>query len=955
MADDNLQDQVQQEGVASSLPTRAHQDVGTSKKRKRQSSSIDVDRYQSWYFKASEQFYNHLHDADHRWLRSTPSDTGERLAPQEWSAEDVTLFFRSLARRSRWRPDLISSDLGGRKSSVQVASYIDQLSQASGLVPSLRDSGGHPAAREVSEEWLDFEERYALKLQGAQDEKDKRLAHDTQEKEPDAKDSSDDQKVCNAVLFLQSHRGKSDPSRCCQVSKAKDSAQMASLPTLTFSELSNVMQLNTSASSREREIPRQTYQLFGSDHLLPDLHPRKSPGRPKKIKRKSRANEDPRDADSAPIVGTLRILVRAVELGLLFPIQQIDHATTGDGNGESRYILRQDGNIYRGRKRIKSTQVTPLPLELLDEIKVVFVADLAKSSLFDSSKQNLIQHGVALMKLTSEEALRRILQSVTEKELIWLSEESAPMEERAHNNSPNTQKGGRKITTEFRGYSLVGMSAEERKQFKARIRSREAKHGPDQTIVGSSPFSAIPREARWQGYNGERTQQWNNGKSKILDIFKEVLDLLGTEEKEAEKRRLKKSARKFGTAKVVEREMKALQKGARYGGFNQELVTGLERGIKSVEEAEAAQHVHGNLQGEVMAEIDGDGEVEVAVSSQMTQKSGPSLTTSHHSSGGERFHAIGHTKTSVRSFLDVGEEGDLFNLKTIASYLSASVMTSCTRPDESDSLIDQETPNRLNYQDTILRLRTELCTFLSNTMSAALSAAENQGASQKIVELKHVQYALGFHEDTDLPFASDGKAQGSSHGAAPSSGPAAEFCDEEDEDSDSDTLNLAPLICAQRPTERSLEDDHSLKDENEESARQVNGSDDDDDEMFESHYEAAQVAAVRSQWGSVPLQGKASSHFSLLGGFYWPTATIVQDIGDLLSASDDELQNEAESFVDSEDEMDEKDRQNDLKYEQVEWKNWFGEDREREEIVVETDSGAQSGGDGDDDEGGGSE
>lgn len=67
---------------------------------------------------------------------------------------------------------------------------------------------------------------------------------------------------------------------------------------------------------------------------------------------------------------------------------------------------------------------------------------------------------------------------------------------------------------------------------------------------------------------------------------------------------------------------------------------------------------------------------------------------------------------------------------------SASVMASCTRPDESDSLIDQETPLRLDYLATTARMQSELRTFLSTLMLSALNAAELEGRSEKGVERK---------------------------------------------------------------------------------------------------------------------------------------------------------------------------------------------------------------------------
>lgn len=154
---------------------------------------------------------------------------------------------------------------------------------------------------------------------------------------------------------------------------------------------------------------------------------------------------------------------------------------------------------------------------------------------------------------------------------------------------------------------------------------------------------------------------------------------------------------------------------------------------------------------------------------------------------------------------------------------------------------------------------------------------------------------------------------------------------EEDEESDQDLLDMSPLVQDRSLSEDDLDDDIPHRDEIDLTAEQS----DSDDEMFESHYEAAQVLAVRSQWGTQ----SQSLTFSLTGGFYWPTKPIarshsrdikVEDLGDVLSLSEDGLESEGEECPESEDEMDVKDRKRDLEYEEVEWKKWFGEDRPQE-------------------------
>jgi hypothetical protein len=78
-----------------------------------------------------------------------------------WTSNDKATFFASVARHSRWRPDLISEDLGGEKSTADVCSYINLLEQASAHNPTERGVESQPAAHEVSMEWIAIEEELA--------------------------------------------------------------------------------------------------------------------------------------------------------------------------------------------------------------------------------------------------------------------------------------------------------------------------------------------------------------------------------------------------------------------------------------------------------------------------------------------------------------------------------------------------------------------------------------------------------------------------------------------------------------------------------------------------------------------------------------------------------------------------------------------------------------------------
>ncbi|KAH8081103.1 hypothetical protein HD553DRAFT_261625, partial [Filobasidium floriforme] len=89
-----------------------------------------------------------------------------------WSDQETQTFFGSLARRSRWRPDLISQDLGGSKSESEIGWLIDSLRLLSEIERAKRPDRGTeensiwkegfaPCVREVSEGWIEREEDLA--------------------------------------------------------------------------------------------------------------------------------------------------------------------------------------------------------------------------------------------------------------------------------------------------------------------------------------------------------------------------------------------------------------------------------------------------------------------------------------------------------------------------------------------------------------------------------------------------------------------------------------------------------------------------------------------------------------------------------------------------------------------------------------------------------------------------
>ncbi|KAK2463268.1 hypothetical protein APHAL10511_004923 [Amanita phalloides] len=80
-----------------------------------------------------------------------------------WTSSEKDSFFRALARYSRIRPDLIAAHIK-TKSVVDVCAYIDQLHAASKANPIPWTRKDIDIAFEVSDSWVEFEERNASSL-----------------------------------------------------------------------------------------------------------------------------------------------------------------------------------------------------------------------------------------------------------------------------------------------------------------------------------------------------------------------------------------------------------------------------------------------------------------------------------------------------------------------------------------------------------------------------------------------------------------------------------------------------------------------------------------------------------------------------------------------------------------------------------------------------------------------
>lgn len=183
--------------------------------------------------------------------------------------------------------------------------------------------------------------------------------------------------------------------------------------------------------------------------------------------------------------------------------------------------------------------------------------------------------------------------------------------------------------------------------------------------------------------------------------------------------------------------------------------------------------------------------------------------------------------------------------------------------------------------------------------------------------------------------------------------------DDDDDESEgeemSDAIRLQPFKSLRHVASRVREaPDAREKDSSDSDASSSHSS---ADELFESHYEAAQVAHVRREWRTRARETKKATHSATLratGGFYWPDEhrrltqqPITHDAGDVMSDSDGdgvdnlESDDQADAYAssagvsESSDESDsasarywarvhERDRGKDVEYEKRNWTKWLG-------------------------------
>lgn len=622
---------------------------GRPKKRKRSrrvsipEDAGDVAVYAHHLERYSESFYAERRGRNQRWLHGASDET--RIASSTWSNTELTLLFQSLARRSRLRPDLISEDLGGSKTSVEVETYLTQLAEAARSVSrssSVILRGGN-GAREMSEAWVKREEELAQQLQ-----------------HPRAGDAATittthNEQVSNAVLFLHSHRKKKQHVRNVAVGGT-------SLPTFSIKELAKWMHCHSANPGHGPGTARKEYRVFARTHDVPVLRNLSGgkPGRPRSVKRKKGGLQNGAVSciveEASPISGTTthRVLLRAIELGLLLVVTDNDLSA----------LSHTEAKLKFKNRNVTSSQQESIPTGYISSIMVAFAADLPGDEAM--ARSSIAFKGWRLAQRTRADALQRLLASVTHEELEWIAacaDFSKPVTAATAPPTPTgessvaataavpfpTSSPDQRSSETFHGYSLVGMDAKERERFKARIRARELKYGSNSEAHYLSR-GLLPTD-------DGRSIAWNRGKTRVLAAFQDKLQHLEGADRRRAMHRLRKQVRTHGLLKALESEYGASRAAQIQADF----------------EKSAACPGDGDGDGASVDQDDADAQNSpfVVDDAQIASADSVKVTSPRlPASASARFVEIGHTRSMVLERLQYNSESGILNLKAIAKALA---------------------------------------------------------------------------------------------------------------------------------------------------------------------------------------------------------------------------------------------------------------------------------------------
>lgn len=720
-------------------------------------------------------------------------DTG---AQSEWSEEEQHAFFCSLARRSRLRPDLISADLGARKTPAQVAHYLSQLHEEAkhltdaGTIPTRKRRIRYtPTAHEASEQWIAAEEMCAAQMQAEEQRpRDDPKAGLLSKKAPVPSRTSVmpvswDEQVLNATLFLRRFPNADHEAMQADLKLAPIYPRKIAAPIFRISQFIAIISIKRSDKRKKAQgAAKEEFRQFAETHPVPSMDGKKAArrGAPAKKKRRLVGTSD-EDSDAATSLDAARgsetvpyrIVLRALELGLLMLVttnpsaQQHEH-----GHWEYSILDRSKiSSISYKRRKFDSTTPT-LPTRHLDDVLVVWSDSLIEVSSDTSYPTWLVMHvrsAIDKMAAVTEKALDRVLSSLHAQELSWLAirghhssvpdavdeisePESAtdlpPLGDVAGHPTSESQSESRRgrgnRSDWYRGYSLAGLSAKEKERAKARIRMRERKYGKGFPADSRPALDPVPGPARRLGLAGHGPSR----RSSVLQPFEHMLSQLDGDERRTAENRLRARIRSWGLERTMQTELGKLEGDGRCGRRDSRGLSASHSPLCEI--SEDGQHdTHNRERQETSTSEPTEAALDPPANAQPDQDevgadveplNPDEVPAEHWGSRAARFHAIGVTRrqASARIAELIGAPMDFFKMDIIAKLVAATAYAQCVRGGEDGSPAPSEGQEakglNLDAVNTMPRLVEQLRHFLERLISVTISQATERGAHANITK-----------------------------------------------------------------------------------------------------------------------------------------------------------------------------------------------------------------------------
>lgn len=491
-----------------------------------------------------------------------------------WTEAELAVFFPSLARRSRWFPDLISQDLNYSKSPSQVAHLLSLLRRgsnlqeeenraqiqkkegslaASRLSRKSRRIGRLLCANEVSDEWLAFEEDMASQLQHWQDNDDAKdgcsdldtnVKHQSEQGDQDfqrvaeeeeatadqaTKDESvvswDDQ-VTNALLFLRHHHStNADTNSADFLYSVPLSAWFGESELKLFSFSSAVAIQLLISRDYEAGLRTSAYKSFSRLHSTPKTH---------------MDNEDKGESLA------WRILFRGVELGVLSWVKF---------TAKKDEILPEGRLVSKVDRSLRSTQLDASTFKRAEGARLIWLDTLV------GDRRG--QAALAKLQRARLTATRRLLNTLTWEEAQSLharlrQSEAQPAQPIVNGSSRLAaikKRKERENSSVDLGLDLSSYSYLERNRIRARLRSRIKRHGKGAALA----MPLDPQHSGRRKFEGEGNGNQARKRSRLevgAELQEDPAKELG-EDEESESRESSEEEEEDDTENDVEDEQLA--------------------------------------------------------------------------------------------------------------------------------------------------------------------------------------------------------------------------------------------------------------------------------------------------------------------------------------------------------------------------------------------------------------